>query len=326
MAIAEQTSPTRSLPGGSSGGRIRTAALEGFREILNNRGADFEAILAEASIASENLKDDFNWIPLEKFAGFLTLAAKATGDPCFGLKCGATAPLANPVGYLLSSAPDLRTGLTLFVKYQRVVCTSAETFSEHAGVGKIEWMYPITMVDIAQLTDFVLMRFIIRIQSAAGTSWRPLSVSLAHNEPPDRSEFERFVGTRIEFGQRANKILIASRTLDLQSPASDPELFKLVHRFCEQQIKQLDPVDDSLNRTREVVFRCLQSGEVSPHTVATELDLAPHSLHRLLKEHGTSFQQLLDDTRRSVAERYLFESSLPLTESDTSRIFRAERI
>jgi AraC-like DNA-binding protein len=301
----------------SGAGRIRAVALHGLREMLKGYGLDLAPLLTQASIAPDILQDDFNWVPLERFARVLTLAAKATRDPYFGLKYGVAARFANPLGYLMTSAPDLRTALKTFVEYQRVFNTNAAKFSEHAGVGQLEWAYSVTLTDVTQLTDFVLMRFVGRIQSAAGSAWRPLSVSVTHDQPSDRSEYERRLGARIVFNQPVNKILIASATLNLRMPTADPELFKLVKRFCEQQIAQQKAIDDPLDPVRDAMSAALQRGEVSPRLIADQLALSPGALRRLLKDGGTSFQRLLDDTRRHVAERYLFESSLQLGEIAT---------
>jgi AraC-like DNA-binding protein len=339
MAVGEALRSTGRLErlddssdGASSECRIRAIALAGFRESLKGYGLEPAPLLAQAQIADDTLKDDFNWLPLEKFARALTLAARATGDPCFGLKYGATARFANPLGYLMSSAPDLRTALKSFVQYQRVFNTNVAAFVERGGSGRIEWDYPVTMTDVAQLTDFVLMRFICRIQSAAGASWHPLSVSVTHHQPTDREEYERRLGPRVAFDQPTNRIVIAGPTLSLPMPGADPELFKLVRRFCDQQVEREKAQDDPLNRTREAIVRCLQRGSVSPKTVADELELSPTSLQRRLKEQGTSFQRLFDDTRRCVAQRYLFESSLQLGEiaakvgySELSAFSRAAR-
>src|SRR4029079_7435783 len=111
----------------------------------------------------------------------LTLAAQATGDPCFGLKYGSTATFANALGYLTASAPDLRTALRSLIHYQQVVSSNVASLSEPSGAARIEWTYPVTMGNVAQLTDFVLMRFLLRIQTAAGPSWRPLSVGVTHH-------------------------------------------------------------------------------------------------------------------------------------------------
>lgn len=312
--------------------RIRAAALSGFGQMLKTYGLDPTPILTKASITPKSLEDQFNWLPLEKFALALTLAAQATGDPCFGLKYGATAKFANPLGYLMASAPDLRTALRSFIHYQRVFNSNVASFSETSGAAHVEWSYPVTMSNVAQLTDFVLMRFICRVQSAAGPSWRPLSVGVTHHQPTDREEYDKRVGSRIAFDQSCNSIVIAGATLNLPMPDADPNLFNLVTRFCDQELAHQKSEEDPLNRVRNAILRCLQRGNTGPKRVADELGIKPGSLHRLLKAQGTSFQQLFDDTRHRLAHRYLFESSLTLTEiaqrvgySELSAFSRAAR-
>ena len=115
-------------------------------------------------------------------------------------------------------------------------------------------------------------------------------------------------------------------------PDADPNLFNLVTRFCDQELAQQKSEEDPLNRVRDAILRCLQRGNIGPKRVADELGIAPGSLHRLLKSQGTSFQRLFDDTRRRLAHRYLFESSLTLTDiaqrvgySELSAFSRAAR-
>jgi len=316
----------------ASDARIRAAALSGFGHMLKTYDLDAGPVLAKASITAKTLEDPFNWILLEKLALALTLAAQATGDPCFGLKYGASARFANPLGYLMASSPDLRTALKSFIHYQRVFNSNVASFSEMPGAARIEWTYPVTMSNVAQLTDFVLMRFICRIQSAAGASWRPLSVGVTHHEPTDREEYERRLGARIAFDQIYNSIVVAGATLNLPMPDADPYLLNLVIRFCDQELAQQKAEEDPLNRVRDAMLRCLQRGTMSPKRVADELGVAPGSLHRLLKSQGTTFQRLFDDTRRRLAHRYLFESSLTLTDiaqrvgySELSAFSRAAR-
>ena len=124
-----------------------------------------------------------------------------------------------------------------------------------------------------------------------------------------------------------------SATLALPIPGADAELFKLVTRFCEEQIKrQCAAADHPLQDMREAIARCLERGAASPHAVAAEAGLSANALHRRLKAEGTTFARLLDDTRRCLAQRYLFESSLKLTDiaarvgySELSAFSRAAR-
>src|SRR4029077_14242511 len=178
-----------------------------------------------------------------------------TGDLHCGLKHGAKGRFAsNPIGYLMANAPDLRTGLRLFAQFHPVLATNHLEFVESAGGGRIEWSYPVTVSNVTQLTNFVLMRFIVGIRAAVGNQWRPVTVGLTHRQPVDLSEYERRIGPRTSFDQPVNSITIAAATLALPMPNADPQLFKLVKRYCEEEIERQKAIDHPLSRIRETMI------------------------------------------------------------------------
>jgi len=298
--------------------RVRAFVFAGLREALKPYGIELTGLLRQAGIADDAGVDGFAWVPLDRFALALSLAARATGDPCFGLKYGASGRLtSNPLGYVMSNAPDLRTALKSFVRYHRVLTTNRFDYVESAGTARVEWSYVATMPNVAQLADFVLTRFVWRVQCAVGSAWRPISVGLTHRQPENLLEYERRVGPRIAFNQPVNSFTISSAALGQSIPGADAQLFKLVTRFCEEQIEQQCATNHPLSHVREAITRCLRRGATSPHSVAAEAGISMSALNRGLKSEGTSFPRLLDDTRRGVAHRYLFESSLSLTEIAT---------
>lgn len=313
--------------------RVRALSLSGLRDLLRDYGVDHRSILDEVGLPHDH-SDDLAWISLEKFINALTLAARATGDRFFGLKHGTQGRFtANPLGYLMANSPDLRSGLRNFARYQPVLATNHLEFVEtSAGTGRIEFSYPVTIPNAVQMTDFVLMRFVSRIRDAAGSHWRPVAVGLMHRRPANTSEYERQLGSRIAFDQPINSITISAATLAIPMPNADPQLFKLVKRYCEEEIERQKSAHHPLNGIREAMTRCLHKGSFGPKHVSEELGITPSSLHRKLKAEGTSFLSLLDDTRRCLAHRYLMESSLKLTDiaarvgySELSAFSRAAR-
>jgi hypothetical protein len=74
-----------------------------------------------------------------------------------------------------SNAPDLKTELRYFARFHPVLANNHLEFVESAGTGRIEFSYPVTMPNVVQLTDFVLMRFVTQIRAAAGNHWRPVA-------------------------------------------------------------------------------------------------------------------------------------------------------
>lgn len=312
--------------------RVRAFTLSGLRDLLRGYGLEHGPVFEEAGLPP-NHTDDLAWISLEKLANALDVAARVTGDRYFGLKHGTRGRFtANPLGYLLTNSPDLRTGLRNFAHFHHVLATNHMEFIETGGGGRIEFSYPVVIPNIVQLTDFVLMRFVSRIRGAAGGHWRPVAVGLTHRQPAETAQYERHLGPRISFDQPVNSITISAATLSLPMPGADPQLLKLVRRYCEEEVERQKSANHPLNGIREAMTRSLQQGSFGPKDVANEVGLTPSAMHRRLKAEGTSFLRLLDDTRRCLTHRYLTESSLKLTDiaarvgySELSAFSRAAR-
>jgi AraC-like DNA-binding protein len=327
------TELTRPRGADDSPDRLRAFLLANLNEALKSYGVEVAPILRQASLKPDALDDDFAWIPLDKFAAVLTLSAKATGDPCFSLKFGsATRFTSNPLGYLMANAPNLKAALKACADFHAVVSSNPIKFVETSGGGRVEWSCPVTVSDTVQLTDFGIMRLVWRIQAVAGNAWRPVSVGMMHRQPANIAEYGRLLGSKIVFDQPNNSITIAGATLQLPVPHADPQLFKLVMRFCEEQLQRQKAVDHPLNQIRDTMIACLEQGSYGPDDIAAALGIGPRILHRRLKAEGSSFQRLLDDTRRCLTHRYLVETSLKLTDiaakvgySELSAFSRAAR-
>jgi AraC-like DNA-binding protein len=83
---------------------------------------------------------------------------------------------------------------------------------------------------------------------------------------------------------------------------------------------------------RARVLEQLPRGGASGSTVAKTLDMSLRSLQRKLSAEGTSFKEILDETRHELAARYIEESDLPMREitsllgfADPSNFTRAFR-
>src|SRR5262249_9336726 len=112
-------------------------------------------------------------------------------------------------------------------------------------------------------------------------------------------------------------------------PTFNPQLAELHERFAGDYLRHFDHAQTSF-RAREVIVRRLPDGEPRRDQVAAELRMSERTLQRRLEEEATSFVQLLDDTRRELAEQYLGRLYLSLAQTayllgfaDQSSFFRA---
>jgi AraC-like DNA-binding protein len=72
--------------------------------------------------------------------------------------------------------------------------------------------------------------------------------------------------------------------------------------------------DDFVQRVESVIRVAIPKGEISLTSAAKSLALSTRSLQRKLQEQGTSFHEMVDTSRRQVAEHYISNSNLQLSQ------------
>jgi AraC-like DNA-binding protein len=71
---------------------------------------------------------------------------------------------------------------------------------------------------------------------------------------------------------------------------------------------------DVVARCRAAVLEHLTSGEVSEEDTAKLLHMSPRTLQRKLAEASLTYQQLVDDTRKDLALRYIDDAGRSLSD------------
>ena len=88
----------------------------------------------------------------------------------------------------------------------------------------------------------------------------------------------------------------------------------MMDRLAAHKMESLRLSDDPLNAARQLIVKQLEDDGVELAGIAAQLNLSTRSLQRLLQEQGLSFTQLVDGVRRELAERYLADATLDLTD------------
>lgn len=121
----------------------------------------------------------------------------------------------------------------------------------------------------------------------------------------------------------------AARERDLAQalPTANPDVALANERVALEYLERLDR-NDVLAQVRRRILEQLPSGRPTQGEVARRLALSPRTLHRRLVGAGTSFEELLDETRHELATGYLQRSDYSIAEvgfaevSSFSRAFR----
>jgi AraC-like DNA-binding protein len=174
---------------------------------------------------------------------------------------------------------------------------------------------------VRQNTEFGFAVILKAIREAAGRNVRPSRVAFAHARNSDLREFERFYGCHVEFG-RASIEGVSSNLLEFSNAAlaiplitADAKLLDALRPFCEMAAKERKTVAGTVRAAVEnEVEKLLPHGKAKVRTVAKALAFSVRTLSRRLSHEGTTYAEVVDQLRRSLALQYLKDAGISLSQ------------
>jgi AraC-like DNA-binding protein len=124
---------------------------------------------------------------------------------------------------------------------------------------------------------------------------------------------EQFFGCPVVRGAVRDGIAFAAAECDTQLVGQEAELARESDVAADRFMHALAarPVATGVRR---VLLDLLPSGDVTLEQVAVRMKRSLSTLQRQLQQEGATYREVLDDTRRLMAEGYLSNPRLPLSE------------
>ncbi len=288
--------------------------LEAF---MRRHGLDFATAARAVGIDPDAGRDPGARVPLQRVAQLLENVARETGNDAFGAQVGETFHVGTVgvLDYVISNAPTLRVAYNDYLRFLGLVADNFDArFVEQARVSYFVMNFPASFGPRAQLVDLRAAVRLTRIRHMLRDPSFPIVVALERRRPKCIAEFRRIFGPRVRFGQLHNRLGIPTAILDRKLPAADPLLYHVAVEAAERAIAELRRTTDTPARLISVIGAALTHGTVDMAAAARELGMSPHGLRSSLRQAGTNYRDLLDDTRRIMADHYIRETSLPMTE------------
>ncbi|QFU75105.1 AraC family transcriptional regulator [Halioglobus maricola] len=148
--------------------------------------------------------------------------------------------------------------------------------------------------------------------------------------PEDGKDYSEVFGQPVKFGTHHDAWAFHSRYLDFPIVQGEPSLETMLATY-PAELFRISPEDHSLAiRIRHLIGSDFQRAMPTLQDVAERIHMTTPTLHRRLKEEGTSFQQLKDQCRRDAAINFLASGEYTTAElaellgfSDSSTFHRA---
>ena len=308
------------------------AWLRALSDAWKQHGIDADLLFqqAELDVASSHRLDPL--VLTDRLSHLWELAVAATGDPLVGIKTAPQQPLGSLglIAHLILACPTMLQALQRLCQYVGFVLPTAsarvDTLPErvrlvlHLSAGQ----RPVP----PQRYDFVAGLVLRLIEWMIGHPVVPRIVHHPAPVPSDPTPYRQAFHGDVRFGQPVCAMDFDPADLDVPLPTANP----LVAEWCSRLADDLEQSRRGRLRVRvkKVLVELLPKGDPRRDEVATALRMSERTLQRRLSEEGTHFQELVDVTRRELAQQFLSagrmspkEMSFELGFADPSNFYRA---
>jgi len=274
--------------------------------------------LSERDFAAADADPLHHRISAIRQAKFLDYAADASSDSAFGLHLAEQTDPRNAgiLFYVASGAKDLDQALTLFGRYFRIVNEAVRlnlTRSPQSLTVEVSFA-GLPRRSLRQNAEFGISVLLKALRLIANRSLRPNRATFAHARNSELGEFERFYGCPVEFGASSDLLEFANDTLAIPL-IGDAKLLKALQPFCNEAAKERHTEGGTIRTAVEnEVEKLLPDGKAKKRLVAKALALSARTLSRRLADEGTSYEEVVDQLRRSLALQYVKEPAMSLSQ------------
>lgn len=282
-------------------------------EAVEVHGVDRDDVLRATGLDPATLEDPTDRLSVLAFGRLAERALADADAPALGYEIALSSSLMSHgiIGFGMMTSSSLRDAIDLGIEFLHL---RVPMLSAHLRVdGPVAAVSVVETVPLGALREVLFDLFLVKLvrigQSLTENRLRPADVELwfDYPQPAHHAAFRhRLPPMRFEMG--TNELRFPAALLDRRPGTADPTNARLVEEQCRAEEARLGlPVDVTAQVRAELQNRVDRYPALSE--VAAALHTSSRTLKRRLHDHGTSFQVLLDDTRRAEAIELLTTTS-----------------
>lgn len=269
--------------------------------------------LRRAGLPPQTLREPGTQLTIDDYFALWEAIEARADDPTLGLRLGAHYPehVLEPALLACLGSRDLGEALDRLARYKSTLSPETLTLARHGSRVEVRYHWPTADRPPPPILVDAELSFLLHLARRA--TRQPLQGSRVDLTRPagDPSPYASVLGVPVRLGARTGTLSVPASDLTLPFATFNPSLLAVLDPWLQAEPSVgADPVGS----VRHVLVRQLIDGELSLRHVASELGLSARTLQRQLRDAGTSFAEVLRDTRRDRAMFYLRRSELSLSE------------
>lgn len=285
-------------------------------KVIESYGIDPEPLFAAEGIRVQLPIDPSTRLPYEKIDRIRAQAVELCDDEAFGIRSASvyTSSQLGALGYAWQASLTLRNAFARLERFIRVVNDKAVVIVKDVDDCMVVTLTLNIPSNCLSARDDGALATITRMcRLVYGDQFRLRAVNFKHATPGDLQPYFEYFGCQLNFAQDENQLLIPLSIADELLAGANPELALLNDQVITRRLASMDR-NDIVTRVQSVLMEQLPTGVVSDDSVAASLHMSVRTMHRKLAEAKQNFRSLLVEMRRNLADIYILDNSLTLTE------------
>lgn len=290
-----------------------------FSAAVMEMGFTEAQVFEGTGLTQASINDPNQMVPLQKIIQIIDNGVRVTGDDLLGLRFGLTRRFKHLglIGYLGRTAANMRMVIYNLDRYGDVFSESIDLVLDKLDSdGVLAWKYLLpAKVDTDRFAELQASQFVAGANAILPRRIVPRLIEFKHQRKHNVREFERLMGCPVAFGAKGNAIHFHQADLDLPLDTHDESLNKLLQHHADLVLSQRpkNRTDIEIEVERAIADR-MATGQTSVNVVARDLGMSGRTLARRLGDANTTYQTVLSNFRRAMAERYLRKSDMSQSE------------
>ena len=301
---------------------------------LEDLGISPLAVLRQAGLPSSLFRQEKILVSTGEMFELYRAISEIGADPALGLKIGTEQRIEryDPIAIAALCTRSFRDALQRLARYKQLTCPEKVDLTEQGEECSVEfkWLLAQDLDEVPPLLTDTCFAWILSIaRRGTGHSLKPRRVEFRRPES-HRALYEEHFECPVVFDAPQNLLVFDKADLDEPFLTYNADLLAMVAPQLEAELTERLAHKTIAEQVKGVLKRLIAGQRPGLQDVARQLHLSTRTLQRRLTEEGVTFQQLMQEARRELAQHYLLNSSLELNETayllgyeDANSFFRA---
>lgn len=220
------------------------------------------------------------------------------------------------LGYAMLACTSIRQALERMLRYHQVISDADfGRLSENSEDEVLRFIFqkPETEIVSPAREDaaFAWLLSMLRVNFQRPLS--PVAIGLSHDGLGAKDKYYAYFTCPVIFNSPLSYLEFSFPDADRILPSANEELLQFGEHAMNAYLLQKESGNVRV-KVQKLIAEHLPSGDATITKIAEELSLSRRKLQRILRQHGTTYKELLNEIRLDLAKKYIGDMGMDLTE------------